>query len=51
MIRIYQNPLMKAAQIDEFGADLGGAACFLVAGRAPDSPPAMPQQGAPPIYA
>ncbi|KEH16992.1 hypothetical protein MTR_0055s0100 [Medicago truncatula] len=53
MIRIYQNLLMKAAQIDEFGADLGGAACFLVAGGCLGAPhtvpqpcPAMPQQGA-----
>jgi hypothetical protein len=28
MIQIYQKKLMKAAQIDENGANLGGAACW-----------------------
>ncbi|KEH16989.1 hypothetical protein MTR_0055s0060 [Medicago truncatula] len=34
-------------KFDENGADLGGAACWGV----PSHAPAMPQQGAPPIYA
>jgi len=47
-IRIYQKNLMKTAQIDENGGDLGGTACWGKAGgawaraRQTVPPPAMP---------
>lgn len=45
--QIHQKIPIYQKKFDENGADLGGAACWGVPGGAP----AMPQQGAPPIYA
>ena len=46
-IRIYKKDLMKTAQIDENGADLGGAACYQGPGGAWARPRQSPSHAQP----